>query len=515
MVAGESILTKKLVPTIRGDEYQILWFWLQACKLFNPRTKVVEVEFESNVVKGFDDVVVHFDGLLDKSGQPHKRDCYQIKFHVTGGGAITGESLCDPAFINAERYSLLQRLYAAYKKDGTDAPSCRYIFLSPWQVHPDNVLAQVYDLAEHRVDWDRLIEGKTPRSETGALRKTWQDHLCLTSEEELQQVVAVLRLSQTGSIDDLRRRLNENLMMAGLRPVDLSSHIDPYQELTRGLLKQGGNIRLTRKNAEEICKRENLYDGPPLFAEDRKYLGIQTFTRWTAGLEDRCEDILDLRNFFADRKLVAGHNWTDVSRAIDEFVERHAQVGAKLDFELHALLSVSFAVGYSLPAKRRAESAIIQPPRHRWHSHLPGCTAQDLFSVTSIAQPKSAEVAVSLSITHDVSLEVAKFLTTNSQQTHSHFHFVPLTGHGSTAVSDGEHAWQLAQSFCTQLKQLVVEHGYTRVHLFSSVPAALIFFIGQLSHALPPITVYEYEFGTAAPTYFPGVEVPITTSAAR
>ncbi|HEY9777219.1 MAG TPA: SAVED domain-containing protein [Planktothrix sp.] len=505
-------MTKKLIPTLRGDEYQILWFWLQSCKLFNPRTKVVAVEFESNDVKGFDDVVAHFGGLVDQLGRPHIRDCYQIKFHVTGNGSITGKALCDPAFINAETISLLQRLHAAYKKDNGDAAGCSYILLSPWQVHPDDVLAKVFDLSDDSIDWDRLAEGKTSKSATGALRQDWRDHLKLASDEELRQVISRLRLSQTGSIDDLRRRLNENLMMAGLRPIDQSSDVDPYQEVARELLKQGGNINLTRQDAEEICKRKNLYEGPPLFAEDRKYLGVRTFTRWTAGLEDRCEDILDLCDFFVDRKLVAGHTWSDVNRNINEFVDRHAQLGAKLDFELHALLSVSFALGYALPAKRRVESAVIQPPRNRWHSHVPGSTAQDLFIVTPISQAKGGEVAVSLSVTHDASAEVAKFLSTQNHYAQSHIRFSPATGYGSTAVTDGTHAWQLAQSFCTQVKQLVVEHGYTRVHLFSAAPAALLFFIGQLSHALPPVTVYEYEFGAATPTYFAGVEVPATSS---
>jgi hypothetical protein len=469
---------------------------------------VKAVDFESNDVKGFDDVVVHFEGLHDGLGHPHIRDCYQVKFHVTGDGAITSNALCDPSFINADAISLLQRLHSAYKKDGDDAAGCNYILLSPWQVHPDDILAKVYDLSNHSIDWDRLAEGKTPRSATGALRQEWRNHLVLANDEELRPVITVLRLSQTGSIDDLRRRLNENLLMAGLRAIDVSSDVDPYQELARELLKQGGNIRLTRKDAEEVCKRKNLYEGPPLFAEDRKYLGVRTFTRWTAGLEDRCEDILDLCQFFIDRKLVADHTWTDVNLTINEFVDRHAQLGAKLDFELHALLSVSFALGYALPAKRRVESAVIQPPRSRWYSHVPGSTAQDLFTVTPVSQAKSGEVAVSLSVTHDVSVEVAKFLTAQNHQAQSHLRFTPATGFGSTAVTDGNHAWQLAQSFCSQLKKLVVEHGYTRVHLFSAAPAALLFFIGQLAHAVPPITAYEYEFGSSTPTYFPGINLP-------
>ena len=512
MVEEIRVLTKKLIPTLRGDEYQILWFWLQVCKLFNPRTRVKAVEFESNDAKGFDDVVVHFEGLLDRLGNPHIRDCYQVKFHVTGDGAITGKALCDPAFINAETISLLQRLHAAYKKDGSEAANCDYILLSPWQVHPDDILAKVYDLSDHSIDWDRLAPGKTTRSETGALRQEWRKHLGLTDDMELKKVLDRLRLRQTGSIDDLRRRLNENLMMAGLRPIDLSSDVDPYQELARELLKQNGNIHLTRTDAEEVCKKKNLYEGPPLFAEDRKYLGVRTFARWTAGLEDRCEDILDLCHFFADRKLIAGQTWTDVNRTIDEFVDRHAQLGAKLDFELHALLSVSFALGYSLPAKRRVISAIIQPPRNRWHSHVPGSTAQDLFIVTPVSQAKEGEVAISLSVTHDVSAEVAKYYSRRNDPAHSHIRFAPATGYGATAVADGSHAWQLAQSFCSQLKHLAVEHGYTRVHLFSAAPAALLFFIGQLSHALPPVTVYEYEFGAPTPTYFPGVEVPVASS---
>lgn len=511
---GGYLLTKKLVPALKGDEYQILWFWLQVCKLFHPRTKVKAVELESNDVKGFDDVVVHYEGLIDRNGSIKNKDCFQVKFHMTGYGAITGSGLCDPSFINAEKSSLLQRLHSAYGKHAAADDCSRFTLLSPWQVHPDDVLSKVYDMTSHGIDWDRLSAGGD-KSATGKLRKIWREHLGLKSDDELRPIINTLRLRQTSSLDDLRTQLNEHLAMCGLRPVEVSSYIDPYQELTRGLLKQSGNVLMTRPEVESLCKKEGLYEGPPFFSDDRKYIGVQTFSRWTDGIDDRCEAVLDLRDLFDGRQVKTGRSWAEIGGLVEKFFEQETKSGAKVDIELHAALSVCLAVGYYLPAKRRVSTAVIQPPRQRWESHPPGSTAATLFSTDFIQQPACAtELALSLSVTHNVNQQVQSFISSSLCEW-AHIHFLPMSGFGAMAVRDGMHAWEMAQSFCSQVKQIVVEQKYTRVHLFASAPAALMFFIGQLAHALPPITIYEYEFGSAAPVYFPSINLPATALTMR
>lgn len=101
-------MAKQIVARQQGDDYQARWFWLQACALLDDFTKVERVVHEDDALKSFDDVAVYYRDM------PIKADFYQVKFHVTSNGALTGDSFCDPAFIGATTFSLLEKMKNAY-----------------------------------------------------------------------------------------------------------------------------------------------------------------------------------------------------------------------------------------------------------------------------------------------------------------------------------------------------------------------------------------------------------------
>ena len=103
-------MAKSVVARQQGDDYQARWFWIQVCRLFEERSKVASVTYESEAPKSFDDVTVAYSsGRCDEEGNPLYADFYQVKFHVTQEGALTYESLMDPKFVNATSVSLLER----------------------------------------------------------------------------------------------------------------------------------------------------------------------------------------------------------------------------------------------------------------------------------------------------------------------------------------------------------------------------------------------------------------------
>jgi hypothetical protein len=103
-------MVRAIAARIQGDDYQARWFWIQACRLFTPLTKVVKVAYEFHGVKSFDDVVVYYEGRMDDEGNSLLAEYYQVKFHVTSAGAFTWQGMMDPGFINASSISILQRL---------------------------------------------------------------------------------------------------------------------------------------------------------------------------------------------------------------------------------------------------------------------------------------------------------------------------------------------------------------------------------------------------------------------
>src|SRR5687768_15400138 len=115
-----------------GNEYQDLFFWLEAARLLFPRPAVATVSLEKPVIRAFDDVVARYTRpILDAHNRRIDADHTQLKFRLTNRALITAADLIDPAFINADSISLLERVRDAVA-DG-ELPS-RLSIVTPWAI---------------------------------------------------------------------------------------------------------------------------------------------------------------------------------------------------------------------------------------------------------------------------------------------------------------------------------------------------------------------------------------------
>src|SRR3546814_20563508 len=86
-----------------GDNYQARIFWENAFNLLLPHSCVVEVTFEANGPKAFDDVVVKYDPPVARSGpQRVSAEYHPAKRHVQTGGRVGTEAFVDPDFIGRQ-----------------------------------------------------------------------------------------------------------------------------------------------------------------------------------------------------------------------------------------------------------------------------------------------------------------------------------------------------------------------------------------------------------------------------
>ena len=107
-------MARSIAARRHGDDFQARLFWQRAASLLDPHSNVIKVAYETGP-KSFDDIMVEYDpkaASQDHEGRPILRRHSQCKWHTTAG--VFGHAdLIDPAFINAERYSLLQRAHLA------------------------------------------------------------------------------------------------------------------------------------------------------------------------------------------------------------------------------------------------------------------------------------------------------------------------------------------------------------------------------------------------------------------
>jgi len=315
-------MAQAIVPRMQGDEYQARWFWINVCRMFEDRSKVIRVTYEQENVKSFDDLAVFYqDGMQDEQGNRLIADYTQVKFHVTAAGAITWKGLMEPAFINAASVSLLQRLKNAQEQYAPDGLGARFYLYTPWSIHPDDLLASIWSQTDGRLLWPKLAVGG-PRSQTGKLRAAWREHLAITTDDELHLILQPVRFCQGRSLQELRDHLNARLQAAGLIPVEEGMLVHTYDELTRKLF-QAGRTTFTRTDIEQVCKQEKLWQGHTIVEHGAYRMGIRSFLRWAEHLEDETDDLMCLLSCFNGRKPFSQDLWyTTIFPQVERFLAK-------------------------------------------------------------------------------------------------------------------------------------------------------------------------------------------------
>lgn len=299
-------MSKAVAPRWHGDNYQSRFFWIHAASLLDPdKPEVVEVTFEADGPKAFDDVVVRYDpGRPSASGSGRVTvDYHQIKWHVDRGGRFGFEDLTKPAFINAKTTSILERLKEA--KAGAVEGAAFHLITTDRMADGDP-LNDLVSPTDGSLRLNVLKEGKTHKSRMGEVRKCWREHLKLASDEELFAVIDGLHIKDSHhDLEYLRQMVNLRFRLVGLVGAE-SETAFIYDEAARQLLIKNVN-RFDRAAFEEWCRTERWF--APVRPKARRSVAISTFPPGPtpAHMQEASPDsTLDLRDWFEKRQLRAG-----------------------------------------------------------------------------------------------------------------------------------------------------------------------------------------------------------------
>lgn len=505
-------LSNAVIPRLQGDDYQACYFWLRACDIFYDHTRVTKVAYEHDEIKSFDDVVLFYDPPIgDRSGGKIHAEYFQVKFHATQSDVITCENLMDPKFINAESVSFLEKLRNAQTLSKEQGRRCLFYMVTNWIVSPNDVLSELISNNEGEIRLDKLFIGG-PRSKMGKLRTAWCKHLGLQNTEELREVLRPLRIiAGYKVVGELQRELNRALLYAGLKPVENGSLINPYVSLIKTLLLNGRK-EFTRDELLQICKEENLWIGQSAKTQISKVIGIRSFYRWAEKMENETEAMLCLLKYFDGRYVKADVSWDkDVIPELEQFLTGEICSGEKVDIHIDAHASIAFAAGYCLDPKSGVDVAPVQrnngrevwrPNRMKNIDDYPGWKSDII-----IRNNTALDMAVALSVRHDIVEEVEAYLTTAGLPVREIISCYPHAGSGAASIADGTHAYLLADKTVNLLKKQMLMKKNGRLHIFVAAPNAFCFFLGQLSRGLGRVTFYEYDFDNEK-TYSPAISLP-------
>jgi hypothetical protein len=492
-------MAKAVAARRQGDDFQARLFWLHASSLLDAQSPVIKVAFETGP-KSFDDVLIEYDPKRaggDHEGKPVLRRHIQCKWHTTAG-AFGYADLIDPAFINAERYSLLQKTYLAQQQHAPEGVGCRFELVTNWRIKADDPLLDLVRKSHNAIDLEALFEGKTDRSRMGQVRQLWCGHLGI-DHAGLALVARVLGVAEwSQSLDELRGRLDERFAHVGMKRVPAAESAFFYDDLAAKLLAQG-RIEFDRDGFRKMAEREDLLD-PNARPDDDLTVGIRSFMHPIDPLEERCDRMLNLVPYFDGRYIRAEADWQDrVHPELSKILLDAARASERLRLIMDAHASLAFATGAILNVKsgKRIEVEQRFGGRRFWSmDDQPADAGWPAFEFEEeVLDARAADIALAIGITHDVSGAVRAYAKGGAAAIGRILHCRPRGGASQQAVVCGRHAFMLAESTVQEVRRLRERGaGQGRIHLFIAGPNSFTFFLGQHQQALGPVSSYEWDF---------------------
>jgi len=497
-----------VVARWHGDNYQARVFWENAFNLLLPHSCVVEVTFEANGPKAFDDVVVKYDPPVVRSGPERVSAEYtQVKWHVQTGGRFGYEDFIDPDFIGAKSFSLLQRLQQARN---TAPATARFAFLTTYRVKDGDPLAELISGADKSLLVEKLFDGTTTdRSRMGTVRKCWREHLKLGTDDELRAVIQGLRVLESHrSLEELRAEINIKAQATGVLTCSAADSDFKYDELARQLKVRQLNA-LTRDVFLQFCHDEGLIVPRALEPDPFLPIAIRSILGPSADIVGAAEEnTLLLTDDFRQRYLQDGIEWQrDIRPKVEAFLRAAVKKSPKLRLILDAHASIAFLAGAVLDLKSAVQTQLVQKGRvgaRIWRADDGSAATGASFDITEETIGTGDHLAIAISVAQPVTTHARAYVAAQLSDVRQLISFNLPSGPGQQSVAGGEHAAALAEQISNHIRAVRAGDPDTLVHIFAAAPNSLLYFLGQHHQAIAPCIVYEFDFDRQAhKTYQP------------
>lgn len=488
-------MANAVLPRWHGDNYQARVFWHNALNLLDPTSSVVEVSFEADGPKAFDDVVVKYFPHVPRSGSDRiSAEYHQVKWHVDLDGRFGYEDFINPEFIGAKTFSLLQRLREARKVLESNT---HFSLITTHRIKDNDPIGALVSGVDKSLLLEKLFDGTTDKSANGKVRKLWREHLELNSDAELRAVVTGLRIVEGHyTLEELRAQINLKAQCFGLLSFGDSNSDFRYDELARQLKARGINS-LNKQSLERLCREEGLLSEKPSIEDGFLNIAVRSFLGPAADIVGALpENTLLLTEYFKQRYLIDGLEWqTDIRPKVEAFLKASVVKSSQLRIILDAHASIAFLAGAVLDLKSGVQFEIVQKGRlgsRTWA--VDNGLIGPLPRISKEIIGPGSEIALALNISQSVEAHTRQYIATNLNQVGMLISFSMPSGPGQQNILSGSHASAISDQISNAIRELKSENVDAAVHLFAACPNALLFLLGQQHQGVSPCIVYEYDF---------------------
>ena len=481
-----------------GDNYQSLVFWKYANMMLKKGSEIEKIVFEDDVIKSFDDIVVYYAKPRMFRSSDIDRDYIQVKFNMAKEKMFTIDNLLDPSFINAKKYSLLDRVVEAYRNLGDEFKRCRFIIYSIRDIDPSDELYRLVDNVESIIRLDILYDGKT-RSKMAKIRKNLSCKLGV-SEDELSDILSQVCL-YTGmeKYNEIIEVINRELQYNGLKPYKPSSYYNPYIHLVQCWNQRGVN-EFNRSGLIGLLKKEELF----AVNRNEECVGVKSFTKGTKDMNERVSSLLDLSEYFSER-VPSNGEWKNICCKLDDFIERLYK-DKRYTIELETHQSIAFALGKKINPVLGLNITPIQKTisgQQEWKANISLSGHYPELTENIYSTHEGKDTLIALSISNDICEDVKRYIEENKLSINLTC-FLNMPDIGVDAVRNEEHAWSLVKQIDSVIRMRMREIKKGTIHLFASCPNAILFNWGRMARLYD---VQLYEFDRKKHTYYPTIKL--------
>lgn len=295
--------------------------------------------------------------------------------------------------------------------------------------------------------------------------------------------------------DSLNKYLyHKNIQNISYEAINIIAAASGYEQFVSSTNGQG----IARKDFEEKIKKQI-----DLFVKktpSRRSIGIKSFTLYSNYLEAENYDVLSFLDKFDNRVLKKEYDWNkDIYSELCNFFQAKTHMREKYQIFLETHSSIAFAAGKILGSKSGIDIYPYQKTADKglvlWDQHNFSVEYSNWEYEITIIDSRKTDIALVLGVSRDIEFAVKEYICESDLPIGKIIN-CRLNGESATnySVRNGDHAAYLANKLYDVLSNRTSQERRGTMHIFSSAPNGLMFYIGKNSLGFGKHILYEYDF---------------------
>ena len=182
---------------------------------------------------------------------------------------------------------------------------------------------------------------------------------------------------------------------------------------------------------------------------------------------------------YCDEGILQKNNKDEIKNIFREFSHDLENKGGSYSLELNLRYGLSFALGSQFHISKNKSEIQIE----KKYEEIPDKVNLKNMEIKKI---ENTDIAIVLSITHNIESAVKQYLEKNELQ--YGFHHFYIENIGSTSIKNQKSCLEIAE----EIERFIKKNKDRKIHIFMATPIEIAFYLGQMSD-FTHIVIYEFD----------------------